>query len=146
MRTRVKLHGVQPHPAHSGAGIGSSEKRCDARWMDGWMECFSSAYLRILISLVAMDLDANQHQRRDSPPPPQLYQLQPGGTFNPSHPTTFPPGGKHLPLCCVHIMTSNHYGAVMSWALSVAASLELPLSSGPLVLFRLPASPPVCSE
>lgn len=117
--------------------------------MDGRTDgIFSSAYFRILISLVAMDLDANQYQRcvpleahasssivsvaagRSLPPLPT--------SSHPSQPTTFRPGGKHLPLCCIHIMTSNHYGAVMSWPLSAAASLELPSPSGPLVLFRPP--------
>lgn len=113
---------------------------------DGWINFFkfSSAYLRILISPVAMDFDANQYQwcvplETYVSPPPLLCQLQPGGTSNPSHPTTLHPGGKHLPCYRIHIMTSNHYAAVMSWALSVAASLELPFPSGPVVLFRLPA-------
>lgn len=42
----------------------------------------------------------------------------------PFTPTAFRPRGKHLPLRCVRMRTSNHYGAVMSWARSVAASLE----------------------
>lgn len=66
---------------------------------------------------------------------------------SPPRPTiTFRPGGKQLPMYCVHIMTSNHYAAVMSRALSEAASLQLPFPSGPVVLFRLPTTPAVCQE
>lgn len=100
---------------------------------DGWMQFFSSSYLCIIhTSPIAMDSDASRHQRRILLKMMFLLRLycvncsraDPLTPPPPTPPTAFRPRGKHLPLRCVRIMTSNHYGAVMSWARSVAASLE----------------------